>query len=176
MAGPDEMTVIDVPILFTREKVVTMSTTSSEVQRVLDERACERLIVEYCRRIDFGNASAVADLFVEDGQWEGVDLQLNGREEIREWFTKREGVTRRISRHVCTNVAIDVVAEDEAQSLCYMINYRYDSRDGAPSVPVMMEVPKFVGELHDRFRRTPKGWLFASRRVTVSFVRQRPAG
>jgi len=29
----------------------------------LVERACERLISEYCRLVDFGEAAAVADLF-----------------------------------------------------------------------------------------------------------------
>jgi hypothetical protein len=146
-----------------------------ELERLLAERACERLIVEYCRRVDFGHAARIAELFCEDGSWEGVDLLLTGRDEIHAWFAKREGVTRRVSRHVCTNVAIDLVSPDEATSLCYMINYRHDRREGDRSLPVPAEVPKFVGELHDRFRRTPDGWQFASRRVEVSFVRRRGA-
>jgi hypothetical protein len=147
---------------------------TSELQRLLDERACEQLINEYCRRVDFGNARAIADLFTEDGEWEGVDLKLTGREEIRDWFTRRENVTRRVSRHVCTNVMVQLTGEDEAESVAYMINYRHDRPEGDTSLPVVMEVPKFVGELHDRFRRTPEGWRFSSRRVTLAFVRQRP--
>jgi hypothetical protein len=151
-----------------------MTDDHRDLQQLLDERACERLITEYCRRVDFGNAREIADLFTEDGQWEGVELKLTGRDQIRDWFTKREGVTRRVSRHVCTNVAIDLVSADEAESLCYMINYRHDRAEGDTGLPVVMEVPKFVGELHDRFRRTPEGWRFSSRLVTLSFVRQRP--
>jgi hypothetical protein len=147
----------------------------NDLERLVAERACERLIVEYCRRVDFGQAAGIADLFCEDATWEGVDLLLTGREQIRDWFIKREGVTRRVSRHVCTNVAIDVVSADEAHSLCYMINYRHDRREGDQSLPVPAEVPKFVGELHDRFRHTLGGWRFAARRVEVSFVRQRSA-
>jgi hypothetical protein len=143
------------------------------LSRLQAERDCERLIVEYCRRVDFGHAGQIADLFCADGQWEGVDLHLTDREQIREWFVNREGVTRRVSRHVCTNIAIDVVSEQEAESVCYMINYRHDRREGDLSLPVPVEVPKFIGELHDRFRREPDGWRFASRRVTVSFVRRR---
>lgn len=145
----------------------------NELNRLLAERACERLIVEYTQRVDFGRAAEIADLFCADGEWQGTDLHLTGREQIRDWFTKRQGVTRRVSRHVCTNIAVDVVSEDEARSSCYMINYRHDRREGDLSLPVPAEVPKFIGELHDRFRREPEGWRFASRRVEVSFVRRR---
>ena len=144
-----------------------------ELDRLLAERACERLIVEYARLVDFGQASKIADLFCPDGEWVGTDLHLRSREEIREWFTRREQVTRRVSRHVCTNIAVQVLSADEAQSCCYMINYRHDRQEGDLDLPVPVREPKFVGELHDRFRHTPEGWRFASRRVEVSFVRRR---
>jgi SnoaL-like domain len=144
-----------------------------ELARLLSERACERLIVHYCQLVDFGNAAQIADLFCEDGEWRGVDLHLQGRDQIRAWFSERERLTRRVSRHICTNVAVDLVSDDEAESLCYMVNYRHDSRDAEPHLPVTLEVPKFVGELHDRFRRTADGWRFQSRTVELSFVRRR---
>jgi hypothetical protein len=144
-----------------------------DLERVLAERACERLIVDYCRLVDFGNAAGIADLFTEDGVWEGTDLVLNGRDEIREWFQRREEVTRRVSRHVCTNVGVDVVSEDEAEGLCYLINYRHDRQEGDMSLPVPADHPKWVGELRDRFRRTPDGWRFARRQVDVAFMRAR---
>lgn len=144
-----------------------------ELDRVLAERACERLIVEYARLVDYGNAAAIADLFTEDGTWEGTDLVLTGRDEIRAWFERRAGVSRRVSRHVCTNVGVDVVSPDEAESVCIMLNYRHDRREGDTSLPVPADHPKYVGELRDRFRRTPEGWRFSSRKVEVAFVRPR---
>lgn len=144
-----------------------------DLERLLAERACERLIMEYCRRVDFGNASAIADLFAEDGTWKGTDLFLDGQDEIRRWFSDRERLTRRVSRHLCVNVIVDVLSPDEAKSLCFLVNYRHDRREGDQSLPVPMEVPKYLGELHDRFRRTPDGWRFAERRVEVAFVRRR---
>ncbi|MEZ5076839.1 MAG: nuclear transport factor 2 family protein [Solirubrobacterales bacterium] len=144
-----------------------------EPKKILIERACERLIVEYARRVDFGEAERVAELFTADGRWEGSELLLEGREEIRRWFAERQRLERRVSRHVCTNVAVEVVSETEASSLCYMVNYRHDRREGDEALPVPTEVPKYVGELHDSFRLTEEGWRFASRRVTVGFVRRR---
>jgi ketosteroid isomerase-like protein len=144
-----------------------------ELDRLLVERSCERLINEYSRLVDFGEAAAVADLFTEDARWQGTDLLLEGREEIRAWFTKREGVTRRVSRHVFTNVTVEVLSASEAKSLSYMINFRHDRAEGDETFPVPMEVPKWVGEAHDEFRLTEEGWRFSSRLVVPSFIRRR---
>lgn len=129
--------------------------------------------MEYSRLVDFGEAAAVADLFTEDARWEGTDLVLSGREEIRAWFVKREGIARRVSRHVFTNVMVDVVSPTEATSVSYMINYRHDRQEGDETLPVVMEVPKWVGEARDSFRLTDDGWRFASRLVEPAFVRRR---
>ncbi|HEY5334136.1 MAG TPA: nuclear transport factor 2 family protein [Solirubrobacterales bacterium] len=144
-----------------------------ELDRMLVERSCERLIMEYSRLVDFGEAAAVADLFTEDARWEGTDLLLTGREEIRAWFEKREAVARRVSRHVFTNVMIDVVSPTEARGLSYMINYRHDRQEGDETMPVVMEVPKWMGEANDTFRLTEDGWRFASRLVVPAFMRPR---
>jgi hypothetical protein len=140
--------------------------------RLLIERACERLIVDYARFVDFGEASRIAELFTEDGVWESEGLRMEGRSAIREGFARREGVRRRVSRHVCTNVAVDVVSADEARGLCYLVNYRFDRREGDdPAAPVPAGAPKYVGEYHDRFVRSAEGWRFAHRSCTLGFVR-----
>lgn len=142
-----------------------------DLRRMLAERACERLIMEYARRVDHGESSRIADLFTADGRWEGTGLVLEGGDAIRTWFTKREGLTRRVSRHLCVNVAVDVLGDEEARSSCILVNYRHDRAEGDLTLPAPAAVPKFVGECHDRFRRTDDGWRFASRRVEVAFAR-----
>ncbi len=143
----------------------------NEIDVLLAERACERLLVEYSRRVDYGEAAAVADLFVPDGVWVGVDLELQGRDAIREWFTRREGLDRRVSRHVTTNVAVQTDGPDRAEVLSYLINYRFDRPDGDRRMPVPADVPKYVGECRDVLVRTDDGWRFARRAVSVAFVR-----
>jgi hypothetical protein len=147
----------------------------NDLDRMLIERACERLVYEYSRRIDLGEAERIADLFIEDAVWCG-DIVLEGREAIRAWFTQRGQLTRRVSRHVCTNVLIDVLSEDEATGLSYLVNYRHDRAEGDDQLPVPANHPKYMGELRDTFRRTDAGWLFARREVDVAFLRARGTG
>jgi hypothetical protein len=142
-----------------------------DLERLLAERACERLIVDYCRFVDFGEASRIAELFTEDGTWTSAEIEMRGRDDIRARFLDRQAVARRVSRHLCTNVAIDVLSEDEATGLCYLVNYRHDRQEGDSSPVVPADLPKFVGEYHDRFRRTEGGWRFAERRFDLAFLR-----
>lgn len=146
-----------------------------EIETLIAERACERLIIEYSRRVDYGEAARIADLFTDDGTWEGVDLVLNGNDEIREWFTKRQGVTRRVSRHISTNIAVTLTSPTEATSLCYLVNYRHDREEGDTTIPVTGDIPKFVGECIDGFRLTDDGWRFARRKVELAFYRKSSA-
>lgn len=139
-------------------------------QRIADERACERLVMQYTHLVDSGNAPAIADLFVTDGVWRTDEFAMDGQQEIRDGFTRRQGVTRRQSKHVCTNVLIDVDG-DEAAGRCYLVNYRHDSPTGEAEKPAPADVPKFVGEYHDRFVRTADGWRFMDRYCDMAFVR-----
>jgi hypothetical protein len=145
-----------------------------DLERLLAERACERLLYEYCRLVDFGEASRMADLFTADGVWEADDLVLDGRDAIRAHFLQRERVVRRVSRHLCTNMAIDV-GDGEATGLTYFANYRHDRQAGDLSLPVPMEVPKYLGEYRSRFRLTSEGWRFTLHHVDVAFLRMRGA-
>ncbi|MEM7342293.1 MAG: nuclear transport factor 2 family protein [Actinomycetota bacterium] len=140
------------------------------MQRLIDERACARLVIRYTHLVDFGDAPSIADLFTADGVWRTDEFAMEGQHAIRAGFERRQGVTRRQSRHVCTNVIIDVNG-DEATGLCYLVNYRHDSTTGVAEKPAPADVPKFVGEYHDRFVRTAAGWRIADRYCDIAFVR-----
>jgi len=143
---------------------------NDEIQRLLDEREIERLVATYCHLVDFGDAPAIADLFTDAGKWHSAEVVMDGQEEIRAGFTRRQAVTRRQSRHLCTNLVIDVNG-DSATSLCYLVNYRHDSETGVAESPAPAGIPKYVGEYRDRFEKTPDGWRFSDRRFDLSFLR-----
>jgi hypothetical protein len=142
------------------------------VERLMAERDCERLIVEYARRLDLGEPQRVAELFTDDAVWEMPGrIRFEGRAELEAGFPGRMVAPGRTARHVVTNVAIDVASHDEATGFCYLINYRHDSPSGVPADPAPSAVPMYVGQYYDRFVRTPDGWRFKHRRSEVSFVR-----
>jgi hypothetical protein len=143
------------------------------LDRLLIERSCERLVNDYCRFVDFGEAARMAELFTEDGEWISAGGSMRGRAELLAAFGARQELGRRTSRHVCTNVSIDVLNPHQAVGLCYLINYRHDAaEDGPAMVPAPIDHAKFMGEYHDRFVHTADGWRFASRRCDLAFLRR----
>src|SRR5687768_2432266 len=133
--------------------------------------ACEDLITAYCHAIDLGDATAVADLFTDDGVWSSAEVTMRGAGEIRAGFGRRAAMERR-SAHVCTNVAVTVEAADRATGVCYFTLFRHDGPSG-PVAP--LAGPAMVGVYRDRFARTADGWRFAERVAEARFVARRDA-
>ena len=141
-----------------------------DMSRLMIERDCTKLIVAYSHMIDFGDAGSIAELFTDDGVWESAERRLGNRDEIAESFTHRQANTGRRSRHVCTNVAIEIVSADEALGVSYYTLYREDDVD---TETAELDGPAMVGDYRDRFVRTPDGWRIAHRRANAAFVRAR---
>lgn len=150
----------------------------TELERMLIERACERLIQEYCHLTDHGEAEKVADLFTEDAVWTSASNTMTGRAAIKKGFRVRQNNVARMSRHVCTSSLIDVLDETSARSVCYLTLYRHDGDPARRMSPAA--APEIVGEYRDEFVRTPEGWRFRRREIVVAFMGgaadARPAG
>jgi hypothetical protein len=139
---------------------MTVETGLDEIQTMLAERACERLMYLYAQAVDFGEASKIADLFTEEGVWLGADGRgMNGRGEIHAAMSRRQGLTRRQSRHVITNVLVNIESPTSANGVAYLQNYRHDSDTGIAEKPAPAAPPKFVGEYHLKFARVDDTWL-----------------
>ena len=143
-----------------------------QLEWMMIERACERLIIAYTHFIDLNPASAVADLFTIDGVWKDGKRRWTGRDEIRAGFRRRERMQRR-SRHVATNIAVDVLGPRRAVSTSYYVIWRHDGPIGA--VAPSLECAQLMGEYRDRFILTAEGWRFSERTVSVAFRRPSPA-
>ena len=132
------------------------------------ERACARLVAQYCHLIDHGSAGKVCHLFTDDAVWTSPEKTLSGREEIARSFEMREQNAGRRSRHVCSTSVLDVLGPDEAHGVTYLTLYRQDGPVDRPSSRV--EGPAVIGEYRDRFVRTDSGWRIQRREVVVAFV------
>ncbi|MEU1665618.1 nuclear transport factor 2 family protein [Streptomyces sparsogenes] len=133
---------------------------------LLAERACERLIVEFLRRLDLGDPSTVAELFTPDGVWEWPQgaRRIEGREALREYFGSRPA--DRLSRRMCTNILVTVDSPTSASATSYFATYRVDGYTGGMLPP---RLPANVGHYEDTFRKVDGVWLLATRVTFLPF-------
>jgi hypothetical protein len=132
------------------------------------EWACARLCFEYARSIDFGDHEGFAGLFAEDGILD-VGVRVQGRDKILAGLTQRDPQLR--SRHVMTNIVIDVEDERAASGISYLSLYRHVGPESEGDAPVALPGPAAVGHYADEFERTPDGWRIGKRVLHLAFMR-----
>jgi uncharacterized protein (TIGR02246 family) len=130
------------------------------------ERACTALSYSYARAIDFRDQDALVALFTPDATLT-VGETLAGQDAIRAWIRARPDEVR--SRHVISNVFIDVLGPESARGIAYLTLYRHHGEASVRHGPVALTGPAAVGHYEDRFVRTAEGWKFASRRLQLAF-------
>ncbi|MFB7636544.1 nuclear transport factor 2 family protein [Streptomyces sp. NPDC056149] len=140
--------------------------TIDPMDRLLAERACERLIIGFVHRLDLGDPGSVAELFTDDGVWEWPHAQrrVAGREALREYFGSRPG--DRLSRRLMTNILVSVTSPTTATATSYLTTYRVD---GFVDGMVPPQLPTNVGHYEDTFRKVDGIWLLATRTTHLAF-------
>lgn len=128
----------------------------TDLQTLLDERAIERMIVDYAAFNDAADWDAVAALYVADGRMSrptAPDDFIEGADAILAAFRARPA---RTSRHIVANIRVNVdgdVATASSQILLFTAAGQ----------------PPLVGTYADRLVRTAGGWRFAERRGSLDF-------
>lgn len=120
------------------------------------EQDCARLVALYANLNDAARWEDVAALYAEDGRMArptAPDDWIVGRDAILTTFRSRPA---RTTRHVCSNIVIDVLDESHASGESAMLLF---TGEGAPK----------VGSFHDRFVRVQGEWRFAERRGSLTF-------
>jgi hypothetical protein len=144
-----------------------MPESLSAAERIEIERACERLVYEYSRALDLGNLSAAADFFAEQGSMTRPmmpDAVIQGRETIRASLLTRPKTL--LTKHLATNVMIDVESRDSASGLSYLTMIATTPpADAKP--PYVSQGPLYFGEFKDRFVRENGVWKFLERRGSI---------
>jgi len=128
---------------------------------------CTRVCIEYARRVDFKDYAGFAALFAEDGILE-AGVRVQGRETILQGLKQRDEQLR--SRHVMTNIAIDVRDADHATGVSYLSLYRHVGPESDQAGPVAFSGPVLVGHYVDAFVRSAEGWCFAERVLHMDFM------
>jgi SnoaL-like domain len=144
-----------------------MSETPGAAERVEIERACERIVYAYSRALDMGDMSAAADFFAENGSMArpmAPEQVIRGRETIRAALLTRPRTL--LTKHLATNVMIDVLSRDEARGLSYLTMIS-TTPPGDTVAPYVSAGPVYFGEFKDRFLREGGEWKFLERRGSI---------
>jgi hypothetical protein len=134
------------------------------------QRDCEALSMAYARAIDFRDYDHFVSLFTDDAVLD-LGRPLSGRGAIHAAVSARPDELQ--SRHVITNVFVDVLGEETARGIAYLTLYRHladkPSIPGPAREPAAATLPAAVGHYQDRFERTPDGWRFKARTLHLAF-------
>ena len=136
-----------------------------DLQTLLDERACLRLMTDYCLHLDNRQVEPFLDLFTPDATWIQVNeppYPLVGREAIRGFVDARP--TRKINRHMMVNPQVTLDGPDRATG--FSIGLVVDGPRGDGVLPVPLNGIELLVEYRDSFTRTANGWRIARREMT----------
>jgi hypothetical protein len=92
------------------------------------------------------------------------DKIIQGRENIRAALLTRPRTL--LTKHLATNVMIDVVSRDEALGLSYLTMIS-STPPGDAAAPFVSAGPVYFGEFKDRFVREGGAWKFLERRGSI---------
>jgi len=144
-----------------------MADTLSALERIEIERACERIVHAYSRALDLGDLSGAADFFAVNGSMSrpmAPDQVIEGRESIRASLLTRPKTL--LTKHLATNVMIDVESRDSARGLSYLTMISCTPPPDAKA-PFVSQGPIWFGEFKDRYVRENGVWRFLERRGSI---------
>ena len=130
------------------------------------ERECQKLSIAYANYLDLKRYEEFAELFGDSGEL-AVGGLLKGRREILKSMANRSDKLR--SRHVLTNILIDVVDEKHATGITYLSLYRHIGPESLGDQPIGPFGPAAVGHYSDSFTLTDEGWRFSRRDLAFAF-------
>jgi 3-phenylpropionate/cinnamic acid dioxygenase small subunit len=130
------------------------------MQRIEDQQAIERLLLEYGRTLDNRDFSAYSQLFAKDGEWKGALGTFRGPAAIQaameKSFTSAAAVAdipRGSNFHVMSNFIIDVQG-DRATAHSMFIFYKIEKNTPLAAV---------AGRYEDLLIRENGAWRFLQR-------------
>ena len=128
----------------------------------------QRFSIAFVNALDHREYDRVIPLFTEDGVFDRMGEQFEGRDAIRNWLHSRpEQLTM---RHVCTNFEVVPITDEEMRGMTYFTVYRVLEPGNGPFA---LTGPEVVGEYRDMIKRERGKWLFARREIQLVFQKQR---
>jgi hypothetical protein len=143
-------------------------TSQNNPDRAPIQRDIEQMIFRFFLHLDEQEYDQLSSLMAPTGTWLRNKILLKGPEDVREAMRSRPaGFT---TRHLITNVIVDVADSDHADVTYYMTVFVH-SGDAKPTGAVKMDVPMHVSIFRQKVVRLPDGWRIAELSGTPTFHR-----
>ncbi len=134
------------------------------IATVLIDAACRRIVVATARCNDAKQWDELGDLYTVDATLQRPNGQvLTGRAEIVDSY--RSGPPERRTRHVCSNIDIEVLDAGSAVGVTSVLVYSWHDGDG-DGLP--LATGPVIGDFRDRFTLTADGWSIAARTASLA--------
>ncbi len=131
------------------------------------EHACAQLILALARFTDSGDYDAALALFCDDAVMDRDGDVVSGIAALRQAYAQRPA--SRITRHVLSNIVVELDGADQAQVSSYVTVYRHMREPGQDGPPYRMPGADVLGQYQDRLVHTSAGWRLASRITRTIF-------
>ena len=137
------------------------------LERLLIWAELDKLNVDYWHDVDTNWGRRAHEFYVEDGIFYAAkNTTFTGREEIRKFYSWREGRGARIARHCINNFRVSIQNERNATTNWIMNLYAADGEPVLPSMP-----PIQTADCTDVCIRGGDGvWRYMSRRLDALFA------
>ena len=138
----------------------------TEIERLLIERACMRLMTDYNIHLDNADDEKFVSIFSADAVWRRATpepvIEWTGHDALRASLDMIIRQSPRLRRHLLTNARVNVISADEAEGFC--INLCVFGPKA--KLPVPMGGIELIAEYRDRYRRLEDGWKIVERELT----------
>lgn len=121
---------------------------------VADRLEITELLSRYAWAFDQRDGDSYADIFTENGQLQGPQTTIIGRDALRAWAADFPPATY---HHSISNLVIEGSAT-EAVSRCYLMASQVDEHGIRPLL---------MGSYHDTLSKTADGWRIVHRRLVI---------
>lgn len=129
--------------------------------------ACTQLMAKSLYCADAHDDAGFLDLFSDDAVLALRGKEIEGKADIGKFLAARP--RERVTRHLFSSPAINPIDDNTATGVLYFLLHEAKQGEDAEQGFYPMQLPSAVGEYHDRFILTPKGWRIASRQIVAVF-------
>ena len=133
---------------------------------LLDELACERVLIRLFHCLDARDYEGVAACFTEDSLWLRQGKELRGPAQVLKALQQRTPTIH--VHHLLTNIEVRLTDPTRARSIAYMTVYRSDTGK-APVFPIEVPGPELVAVCSGELRRAGDQWRVTRLANTITY-------